>query len=105
MSQSSVAAKPVSEPARHERARRFTVSTLLNVLGPFLILAFVVALFATIMPADVRDTFFSIYNFKLILNQTVIVALGALGMTMIIVSGRSEERRVGKARRCGERRG
>jgi ribose transport system permease protein len=87
MSQSSVAEKPIAEPVRQERTRRFSASTLLNILGPFLILAFVVALFATIMPADVRETFFSIYNFKLILNQTVIVALGALGMTMIIVCG------------------
>jgi ribose transport system permease protein len=72
---------------RGERTRQFSFSTLLNVFGPFLILAFVIALFATIMPHDVRETFFSIYNFKLIFNQTVIVALGALGMTMIIVSG------------------
>lgn len=87
MSQSSVVEKPAAEPAHQERARRFSAGALLNILGPFLILAFVIALFATIMPADVRGTFFSIYNFKLILNQTVIVALGALGMTMIIVSG------------------
>src|SRR5215510_2142520 len=87
MSQSSIAAKAVAENVRAERLRKFSVGSLLNIFGPFLILAFVVALFATIMPAEVRGTFFSIYNFKLILNQTVIVALGALGMTMIIVSG------------------
>jgi ribose transport system permease protein len=87
MPQSSVSAKPIAEDLAGERPRRFSVSALLNVFGPFLILAFVVLLFAIIMPANVRETFFSIYNFKLILNQTVIVALGALGMTMIIVSG------------------
>src|SRR3954467_1442659 len=58
-----------------------------NLLGPFLILFFVVGLFAVIMPQEVRDGFFSIYNAKLVLTQTVIVAIGALGMTMIIVSG------------------
>jgi ribose transport system permease protein len=87
MPQSSVAANAIGETVRAERTRRLTVSSVLNVFGPFLILAFVLGLFAFLMPADVRGTFFSIYNFKLILNQTVIVALGALGMTMIIVSG------------------
>jgi ribose transport system permease protein len=87
MPQGSIAARPVAENARPETSRRLSISSVLNVFGPFLILAFVIGLFATIMPAEVRGTFFGIYNFKLILNQTVIVALGALGMTMIIVSG------------------
>ncbi|HTG44069.1 MAG TPA: ABC transporter permease [Verrucomicrobiae bacterium] len=87
MSQTSVATKTLPPEARPERTRRFSFSGLLNIFGPFLILAFVVGLFATIMPGDVRETFFGIYNFKLILTQTVIVAIGALGMTMIIVSG------------------
>src|SRR5688572_33380212 len=86
MSQSSVATDAVPE-VRSRKARKFTLSSALNVFGPFLILAFVVGLFATIMPAEVRENFFGIYNFKLILTQTVIVAIGALGMTMIIVSG------------------
>lgn len=59
---------------------------MLSVLGPFLILAFVLGLFAVIMRPEVRETFFSVYNFKLILTNTVIVGIGALGMTMIIVS-------------------
>jgi ribose transport system permease protein len=69
------------------RARRLSLTGVMNVVGPFLILLFVLGLFAAIMPAEARSTFFSIYNFKLILSQTVIVAIGALGMTMIIVSG------------------
>jgi ribose transport system permease protein len=86
MPQSSVSTDAV--PAvRSEKARRFSFSSALNIFGPFLILAFVVGLFATIMPAEVRENFFGVYNFKLILTQTVIVAIGALGMTMIIVSG------------------
>jgi ribose transport system permease protein len=87
MKPDSAPAPPATESAPPEKARRLTVTSVLNLFGPFLILAFVVALFAMIMPADVRSTFFSIYNFKLILTQTVIVAIGALGMTMIIVSG------------------
>ena len=86
MSESSVATEAVPK-VRPRAMRKFTVTSVLNVFGPFLILAFVVGLFATIMPAEVRANFFSFYNFKSILNQTVIVAIGALGMTMIIVSG------------------
>src|SRR5687767_14242849 len=63
------------------------LSRVFRALGPFLILAFVLALFAVVMKPDARETFFSLYNFKTILTQTVIVAIGALGMTMIIVSG------------------
>lgn len=73
---------PPDMPAEKSKASR-----LLTALGPFLILVFVVALFAVIMPRDSRETFFSLYNSKTILTQTVIVAIGALGMTMIIVSG------------------
>jgi ribose transport system permease protein len=68
-------------------AEKSKASRLLTALGPFLILAFVVLLFALVMPKDSRETFFSLYSFKTILTQTVIVAIGALGMTMIIVSG------------------
>lgn len=85
MSQSTVATEPIE--VRTQRARKFTFTSVLNIFGPFLILAFVVGLFATIMPAEVRENFFGVYNFKLILTQTVIVGVGALGMTMIIVSG------------------
>jgi ribose transport system permease protein len=86
MSQTSVATEPVTD-ARARPRRKFTIASVFNVFGPFLILAFVTGFFATIMPAEVRENFFSFYNFKSILNQTVIVAIGALGMTMIIVSG------------------
>jgi ribose transport system permease protein len=57
----------------------------LNVLGPFIGLIFVVAIFA-LMP-EVRDRFLRIGNFKSVATQSVIVALGALGMTLIIISG------------------
>ena len=52
--------------------------------GPFLGLIMVIALFA--IPEESREAFLSYHNFKIIFTQTVIVAIGALGMTMIIVS-------------------
>lgn len=57
----------------------------LDLIGPFLGLLFVLGLFS--LSAEVRPYLFTGGNFKIILIQTVIVALGALGMTLIIVSG------------------
>src|SRR5437762_462262 len=62
-------------------------SKIVRACGPYLILFFVITLFAVVMKPDSRGTFFSLYNFKTILTQTVIVAIGTLGMTLIIVSG------------------
>jgi ribose transport system permease protein len=53
--------------------------------GPFIGLILVIAFFS-LAPAS-RASFLTYHNFKLIFTQTVIVAVGALGMTMIIVSG------------------
>ena len=58
---------------------------LLNVLGPCLGLLLVIALFS--LSPTVRPYFLTGANFKIILTQTVIVAIGTLGMTIIIVSG------------------
>src|SRR4051812_48354579 len=58
---------------------------LLNLLGPFLGLLFVIVLFS--LKSEVRAGFLTGGNFKIIFTQTVIVASCALGMTMIIVSG------------------
>ncbi len=58
---------------------------ILGKAGPFIGLALVIALFAT--PPETRAHFLSYHNFKIILTQTVIVSIGALGMTLIIVSG------------------
>lgn len=54
-------------------------------LGPFVGLALVIGLFC--LDAEVRPYFLSGRNFVLIFSQTAVVAVGALGMTMIIVSG------------------
>jgi ribose transport system permease protein len=86
----------------------------LSALGPFFGLAIVIVVFVALLAlkdiADQMDkeslqgfsgwrrataacsfdglkAFMSVANFKTVLSQTVIVAIGALGMTMIIVSG------------------
>ena len=61
------------------------MKTLLSKFGPFFGLLLVVALFS--IDSEVREFFLSYANFKIVLTQTVIVALGALGMTLIIISG------------------
>ncbi len=61
-------------------SRRF-----LNIVGPCLGLLLVIGLFS--LSSTVRPYFLTGANFKLILTQTVIVATGTLGMTLIIISG------------------
>src|SRR6266481_5360556 len=58
---------------------------LFNALGPFIGLVLVIGLFC--LSSTVRPYFLTGANFKIIFTQTVIVAIGALGMTIIIVSG------------------
>jgi ribose transport system permease protein len=53
--------------------------------GPFIGLILVIVLFS--IPTETREFFLTYNNFKIIFTQTVIVAIGALGMTLIIVSG------------------
>ncbi|MBE0711913.1 MAG: ABC transporter permease [Candidatus Aminicenantes bacterium] len=67
------------------RQRPAKLQLALNVLGPFIGLALVIALFALI--PEVQGRFLRFANFKSVATQSVIVALGALGMTFIIVSG------------------
>jgi ribose transport system permease protein len=62
-----------------------TSRRIFNVLGPFLGLLLVIGLFS--LSSTVRPYFLTGGNFKIIFTQTVIVAIGTLGMTMIIVSG------------------
>ncbi len=62
-----------------------TLKKVLAKAGPFLGLVIVIVLFA--IPTETREFFLTYHNFKIIFTQTVIVAVGALGMTMIIVSG------------------
>lgn len=61
------------------------LSRLINVFGPLLGLLLVMGVFCA--NSEVRPYFLTGANFKIILTQTVIVAICALGMTLIIVSG------------------
>ena len=64
---------------------QFNWKQFLNAFGPLFGLMLVIALFS--LSPELRPVFFTGGNAKLILTQTVIVATGALGMTLIIVSG------------------
>src|SRR5687767_393050 len=82
-------------PGRHRMINgSYGAKRLWTLLGPFLILVFVNLLFAALLAwkdsanetEDLKN-FFSFANLVIVLTQTVIVAIGALGMTMIIISG------------------
>ncbi len=62
-----------------------TLRSILAKAGPFIGLFLVIGLFAA--PSETREYFLTYHNFKIIFTQTVIVSIGALGMTLIIVSG------------------
>jgi len=62
---------------------RSRMRRVIALAGPFVGLLLVIVLFGVLAP----DRFLSAYNMKTVLTQTVIVALGALGMTFVIVSG------------------
>ena len=59
--------------------------TSLNRLGPLLGLVLVIAVFAILIGNP--DRYLSLKNLRTVLAQTVIVGIGAIGMTMIIISG------------------
>lgn len=60
-----------------------TLRKLLSQFGPFFGLLTVFILFVILCP----PAFYSFYNIKTILTQTVIVGIAAFGMTMVIISG------------------
>jgi len=61
------------------------VKKWLAILGPFFGLLFVVITFAILTGSP--EKYLSPFNIRVVLSQTVIVAVGAIGMTMIIISG------------------
>ena len=65
------------------------LKSILLKFGPFLGLLSVIVLFAVlgIGREDFYTSFFSFYNIKTILTQSVIIGIGALGMTLVIISG------------------
>jgi ribose transport system permease protein len=68
-----------------KKGKQAQVQVLLNWIGPFIGLILVLVIFAS-MP-EIQDRFLRIANLKSVATQSVIVALGALGMTLIIISG------------------
>ncbi len=67
------------------RPSRARLGRALNFFGPFIGLLLVIALFALI--PEVQGRFLRAANFKSVATQSVIVALGALGMTLVIIGG------------------
>jgi len=61
------------------------IRLLVNFLGPFIGLLLVIAIFS-LLP-QVQDRFLRPGNLMSVATQSVIVALGALGMTFVIISG------------------
>src|SRR4026208_1472927 len=57
----------------------------LNLLGPVLGLLLVIGIFSLLV--DTPGRLLSPNNLRIVLSQTVIVAIGAIGMTLIIISG------------------
>src|SRR5215218_3285985 len=80
--QSTVESPPVAVPVFEPRD--FLRGWIARV-GPFLGLLLVVVAFALLSDEPAR--YLSPFNLRIVLSQTVIVAVGAIGMTMIIVSG------------------
>jgi len=66
-------------------ANAAVVHNWLNRLGPILGLVLVIVIFSVLMETPTK--FLSPNNLRVVLAQTVIVAIGAIGMTMIIISG------------------
>jgi ribose transport system permease protein len=67
------------------RESRSRFQKALNLLGPFVGLVLVLVIFSLI--PEVQGRFLRLANFKSVATQSVIVALGALGMTLIIIAG------------------
>ncbi|MEW6073232.1 MAG: ABC transporter permease [Planctomycetota bacterium] len=75
---------PSPIPDHSARAGAGRAGRLVQLLGPFLGLLIVVALFGAVAH---EENFLSGHNFRTVATQTVIVGLGAIGMTFVIVSG------------------
>ncbi len=76
-------AKPDTRQQDQRTRQGTNIKKILSQFGPLVGLVFVVLLFAILAPS----AFYSFYNIKTILTQTVIIGIAALGMTIIIISG------------------
>lgn len=72
---------------RQNRALQLSsfLQSWLNWIGPILGLLLVILVFSVLMESPGR--YLSPFNLRIVLAQTVIVAIGAIGMTLIIISG------------------
>lgn len=75
----------LTSPALVSAAATSSWRRWLRLLGPFFGLLLVIGIFTVI--SDNPGRFLSPGNLRIVLAQTVIIALGAIGMTIIIVSG------------------
>lgn len=60
-----------------------TAARVVAIAGPFIGLAVVTLLFGALRP----ETFLTFDNFAIVLQQTAVIGIAALGMTLIIISG------------------
>jgi ribose/xylose/arabinose/galactoside ABC-type transport system permease subunit len=67
--------------------RRGSLALLTTALGPFLALLIIVFFFAVADWATGGNTFFTLQNLRTVSLQTCVVAVAALGMTVIVISG------------------
>ncbi len=70
-------------PLKAKDQRGKQLKNLISIIGPFIGLGLIILLFSFLEP----DKFPTFFNFLTVANQTVIVALAAMGMTYIIISG------------------
>ena len=74
-----------TDPTPRALSSGATIRRFVARVGPFLGLIFVIATFALL--TDSPGRYLSSFNLRIVLSQTVIVALGAVGMTVIMVGG------------------
>jgi ribose transport system permease protein len=65
--------------------RQKALGKWLTMLGQFAGLVFVIMVFSVLTGSP--EKYLSAFNIRVVLSQTVIVAIGAIGMTLIIISG------------------
>jgi ribose/xylose/arabinose/galactoside ABC-type transport system permease subunit len=68
-------------------SRRGSLALLTTALGPFVALLVIVALFTFADWASGGNTFFTLQNLRTVSRQMCVVAVAALGMTVIVISG------------------
>jgi ribose/xylose/arabinose/galactoside ABC-type transport system permease subunit len=68
-------------------SRRGSLALLTTALGPFVALLVIITLFTIADWAGGGDTFFTVQNLRTVSRQTCVVAVAALGMTVIVISG------------------